>query len=177
VISTINRQTTLIVTPPSLAGQWKEEFEKHAPSLKVLVYDGWSKVKVPITKHEVDLKRLQKVKQAKVQKKKEKQNGKAAEAVAGDAMDVDSGAIPSTSSVNDENSDSAIEWPNFVHGYDVVITTYQTLRSDLYVAHPGPNRPRRTTVVYERPRSPLVMVEWKRVVMDEVQMVGGGKAE
>ena len=163
------------MTPPSLAGQWKEEFEKHAPSLKVLVYDGWSKVKVPITKHEVDLKRLQNVKQ--VQVIKNKPNGKAA-AVAGDAMDVDSEAVPSTpSSINDENSDSVMGWPDFVHGYDVVITTYQTLRSDLYVAHPGPERPRRTTVVYERPRSPLVMVEWKRVVMDEVQMVGGGKAE
>ena len=166
------------MTPPSLAGQWKEEFEKHAPSLKVLVYDGWSKVKVPITKREVDLKRLQNVKQAKVPKNKEKMpNGKAA-AVAGDSMEVDSEAIPSTSaSINDEDSDSVIEWPNFVHGYDVVITTYQTLRSDLYVAHPVPKRPRRTAVVYERPRSPLVMVEWKRVVMDEVQMVGGGKAE
>ena len=166
------------MTPPSLAGQWKEEFEKHAPSLKVLVYDGWSKVKVPITKREVDLKRLQNVKQAKVSKNEgKKPNGKAA-AVSGDAMDVDSEAIPSTSSsINDENSDAVIEWPNFVHQYDVVITTYPTLRSDLYVAHPGPERPRRTTVVYERPRSPLVMVEWKRVVMDEVQMVGGGKAE
>ena len=143
--------------------------------MKVLVYDGWSKVKVPITKHEVDLKRLQIVKQAKVLKNKEEPNGKAAE-VADDAMDIDLGAISSTSSsINDENSDS--EWPYFVHEYDVVITTYQTLRSDLYVAHPGPDRPRRTTVVYERPRSPLVMVEWKRVVMDEVQMVGGGKAE
>ena len=166
------------MTPPSLAGQWKEEFEKHAPSLKVLVYDGWSKVKVPITKREVDLKRLQNVKKTKVPKNKEgKRNGKAA-AVVRDAMDVDSETTSSTSSsINDENSDSAIEWPNFVHGYDVVITTYQTLRSDLYVAHPSPERPRRTTVVYERPRSPLVMVEWKRVVMDEVQMVGGGKAE
>ena len=166
------------MTPPSLAGQWKEEFEKHAPSLRVLMYDGWSKVKVPITKRQVDLKRLQNVKLAKVPKNKEKKpNGKAA-AAAGDAMDVDSEATPSTSaSICDENSDSVIEWPDFVHGYDVVITTYQTLRSDLYVAHPDSERPRRTTVVYERPRSPLVMVEWKRVVMDEVQMVGGGKAE
>lgn len=164
------------MTPPSLAGQWKEEFENHAPSLKVLVYDGWSKIKFPITK--VDLKRLQNEKQAKVPKHKGKRlNGKAA-AVADDAMDVDSEAISSTSaSINDENSDSVIEWPDFVHGYDVVITTYQTLRSDLNVAHPGPQRSRRIEVVYERPRSPLVMVEWKRVVMDEVQMVGGGKAE
>ena len=166
------------MTPPSLAGQWKEEFERHAPSLKVLVYDGWSKVKVPITKHDFELKRLQNMKKAtKVAKNKEEKPNGTPEAVA-DVMDVDSGAVPSiSSSLNDENSDSVIEWPNFVHGYDVVITTYQTLRSDLYVAHPGPKRPRRTTVVYERPRSPLVMVEWKRVVMDEVQMVGGGKAE
>jgi E3 ubiquitin-protein ligase SHPRH len=166
------------VTPPSLAGQWKEEFAKHAPSLKVLVYDGWLKVEVPITKHGVDVKRLQNVKQTKALKnKKEKPNGKAA-AIAGNTMDLDSEAIPSpSSSINDENLDPVIEWPNFVHGYDVVITTYQTLRSDLYVAHPGPERPRRTAAVYERPRSPLIMVEWKRVVMDEVQMVGGGKAE
>ena len=142
--------------------------------MKVLVYDGWSKVKVPITKQEVDFKRLQNAKEDTFPKNRvEEPNGKAAE-VADDAMDVDSGASTS-SSINDENSES--EWPNFVHEYDVVITTYQTLRSDLYVAHPAPNRPRRTTVVYERPRSPLVMVEWKRVIMDEVQMVGGGKAE
>jgi E3 ubiquitin-protein ligase SHPRH len=149
--------------------------------LKVLVYDGWSKVKVPITKREVDLKLVQNAKQVKVPKNKgKKPNGKgAAAAVAGDAMDVDSEATtPSSStSINDEKSDSVVEWPDFVHGYDVVITTYQTLRSDLYVARPDPERPRRTTVVCERPRSPLVMVEWKRVVMDEVQMVGGGKAE
>jgi E3 ubiquitin-protein ligase SHPRH len=146
------------VTPPSLAGQWKEEFEKHAPSLKILIYDGWSKVKVPLTKRAVE---LQNVKQADLPKtKKKKSKGKKA-AVASDAMDVDS---------------EGTEWPEFVHGYDVVITTYQTLRSDLSVAYPDPKRPRRTAVVYERPRSPLVMVEWKRVVMDEVQMVGGGKA-
>lgn len=163
------------MTPPSLAGQWKEEFEKHAPSLKVLMYDGWSKVKVPITRREVDLKRLQNMKHDAVKPNEGK--GKAA-AVAGEAMDVDSeGIAATTASINGESSDSVVEWSDFVHGYDVVITTYQTLRSDLYVAHPDPKRPRRTAVVYERPRSPLVMVEWKRVVMDEVQMVGGGKAE
>ena len=165
------------MTPPSLAGQWKEEFEKHAPSLKVLMYDGWSKVKVPITKRDVDLKRLQNMKITDTPKSnKRKPKGKAA-AVPDDAMDVDSEGIASTTpSIDSESEDSIVEWPDFVHGYDVVITTYQTLRSDFYVAHPDPKRPRRTPVVYERPRSPLVTVEWKRVVMDEVQMVGGGKA-
>ena len=131
------------------------------------MYDGWSKVKLPITKREIE---VQNEKQANASKTKgKKQKGKAA-AAANDAMDIDSEGTTA-------NSDSVIEWPELVHGYDVVITTYQTLRYDLYVAHPDPKRPRRNTVVYDRPRSPLVMVEWRRVVMDEVQMVGGGKAQ
>ena len=164
------------MTPPSLAGQWKEEFERHAPSLKILMYDGWSKVKVPITQREVELQKKKQAEAPKIEIKGKKSKGKSkgkAAAAAGDAMDVDSECIPSTTA----NSKPVMEWPEFVHGYDVVITTYQTLRSDLYVAHPDPDRPRRTAVVYDRPRSPLVMVEWKRVIMDEVQMVGGGKAE
>ena len=36
------------------------------------------------------------------------------------------------------------------------------------VPHPDPRGPRRTTVVYERSRYPLVMADWKHVVMDEV---------
>lgn len=74
----------------------------------------------------------------------------------------------------------SLEWCEYVHQFDVVITTYQILRSDFNVARAAPLRPRREDVVYvnvERPRSPLVMVEWNRVIMDEVQMVGGGKTE
>jgi E3 ubiquitin-protein ligase SHPRH len=73
-----------------------------------------------------------------------------------------------------------LEWSDFVQQYDVVITTYQVLRSDFNVARAPPVRPRREDVKYvniERPRSPLVMVEWNRVIMDEVQMVGGAKLE
>lgn len=64
-------------------------------------------------------------------------------------------------------------WLDYVRGHDIVITTYQTLGDDLKVAHPAPARSRRSTAKYnleERPRSPLVMVEWWRVVMDEVQL-------
>jgi len=38
-------QTSLIVTPPTLAGQWYDELCAHAPSLKVLLYEGWTKIK------------------------------------------------------------------------------------------------------------------------------------
>ncbi|KAK7680848.1 hypothetical protein QCA50_016158 [Cerrena zonata] len=46
--------TTLIVTPASLAPQWADELAKHAPTLKVLIYEGWSKVKVPISEAELE---------------------------------------------------------------------------------------------------------------------------
>lgn len=72
-----------------------------------------------------------------------------------------------------------LDWCDFAHQFDVVITTYSVLRSEIHVARPGPDRPKREDATYStsgRLRSPLVMVEWKRVVMDEVQMVGGGSA-
>jgi hypothetical protein len=37
---------TLIVSPMSIVFQWKREIAKHAPSLKVLVYDGKRRAKV-----------------------------------------------------------------------------------------------------------------------------------
>lgn len=90
-------------------------------------------------------------------------------------MDVD------TSGSSSAASDEAVQdWCTYVNGFDVVITTYAVLRSDFNVALAAPVRPRREDVVYsnvERTRSPLVMVEWYRVIMDEVQMVGGGKIE
>lgn len=89
----------------------------------------------------------------------------------------------STESVDmdvDEEEEDVMDWCKYVQQYDIVITTYAVLRSDFSVARASIQRPRREDVSYvnvERPRSPLVMVEWVRVVMDEVQMVGGGKTE
>jgi SNF2 family DNA or RNA helicase len=61
----------------------------------------------------------------------------------------------------------------YVNRFDVCITTYNVLQNDLNVARKPPERPRRQVATYskaERPRSPLVMVEWYRVIMDEVQV-------
>ena len=72
-----------------------------------------------------------------------------------------------------------LDWCDYVQQFDVVITTYTILRSEIHVARPAPERLRREEASYssvKAARSPLVMVEWKRVVMDEVQMVGGGHA-
>ena len=35
-------QGTLIVTPPQLLKQWADELKKHAPKLRVLIYEGWN---------------------------------------------------------------------------------------------------------------------------------------
>lgn len=81
---------------------------------------------------------------------------------------------------NDEEPDDILDWCAYVNTFDVCITTYNVLQHDLSVARAPPTRPRRDTATYsntERPRSPLVMCEWYRVIMDEVQMVGGGKTE
>jgi E3 ubiquitin-protein ligase SHPRH len=76
--------------------------------------------------------------------------------------------------------EGALDWASYVNSFDVCITTYNVLTQDLAVARAPPTRPRRSTIAYRifsRPRSPLVMCEFHRVIMDEVQLQGGGKTE
>jgi len=169
-----------------------DELAAHAPTLKVLIYEGWAKVKVPIMEGEVEAERLRRLRAKgkgkakatkKVAKSKRQPRLKAANAKGSknktaadlnDCMDVDEGQQIAG------DDDEVMDWCTYVNTFDVVITTYQVLRQDFNVARPVPVRPRREDVVYsnvECPRSPLVMCEWNRVVMDEVQMVGGGKTE
>lgn len=154
----------MIVTPNSLAQQWVDELKLHAPSLKVLVYDGWEKVPVPIVESEANEERFTARVKKTVPKKSKKRKGKASKA----------------HDSEDEDEEDASEWCTWVNTYDVCITTYNVLQHDLGVARPPKERPRRTIATYhdrEWYRSPLVMCEWYRVIMDEVQMVGGGQTE
>ncbi|EME80438.1 uncharacterized protein MYCFIDRAFT_198667 [Pseudocercospora fijiensis CIRAD86] len=58
--------------------------------------------------------------------------------------------------------------------YDVVITTYQVLGREIHFAEDPPDRAMRHARKHERKRSPLVQIEWWRVVLDEAQMVESG---
>ncbi|KAI0060074.1 hypothetical protein BV25DRAFT_1956450 [Artomyces pyxidatus] len=154
-------KTTLIVTPAALCQQWIDELALHAPSLKVFKYEGWSKLPVPITK------KLGQKKRSTAKSKKGKQR----------AMEVHDDVPEGQQAINSETEVPA-DWCSYVSTYDVCITTYNTLQQDLNIARAPPVRPRREVAEYsrtERPRSPLVLCEWYRVIMDEVQMVGGGK--
>ncbi|KAH7911867.1 SNF2 family N-terminal domain-containing protein [Hygrophoropsis aurantiaca] len=177
-------KTTLIVTPPALAPQWADELAAHAPGLKVLIYDGWSKVTVPITQADVEAERQRrlgpKAKSSSKAQSSPRKNGKGkAKAESPESMDIDESPLGSTMGDSSSN-DEILDWCSYINTFDVCITTYNVLRQDLTVARAPPKRPRREDIGYsnlERPRSPLVICEWYRVIMDEVQMMGTGKSE
>ncbi|KIK98364.1 hypothetical protein PAXRUDRAFT_9577 [Paxillus rubicundulus Ve08.2h10] len=184
-------KTTLIVTPPALAAQWADELATHVPELKVFVYDGWAKVGVPITEVDVEVERERRrlvgsqkppsnLKPNANDKRNRRGRGKSRiQTDEDDHKPTDRSLGPAPP---DAGSDPnlILDWPAYINQYDVCITTYNVLRLDMTVARAPPNRPRRQDVEYknlERPRSPLVVCEWYRVIMDEVQMMGMGKSE
>jgi E3 ubiquitin-protein ligase SHPRH len=163
----------------------------HAPTLKVLVYDGWSKLRS-------ERKAASKVTSKKSVASKRKgtnsrgHKGKRRAETDDDEMDIDEDTR------NDNRcGDEGLVWEEYINTFDVCVTTYNVLRQDLTVARAVPVRPRREDVVYSnatKPRSPLVVCDWYRVIMDEVsvtfklflttfqtirqvQMAGGGKVE
>lgn len=148
-----------------MSQQWKDEITLHSPTLKVFVYEGWNKLPVPITYNTAIP-----IGKPKLTPKGGVRRPRKNKAIANDdTMDIDELKITDD-----------MDWVAFVNTFDIVITTYNVLQQDLNVARAPPVRPRREVAEYsrtERARSPLIMVEWFRVIMDEVQMVGGGKTE
>ncbi|KAK3997482.1 putative ATP-dependent helicase IRC20 [Cladorrhinum sp. PSN332] len=59
----------------------------------------------------------------------------------------------------------------YLANQDIVVTTYEVLRSDIWSAYDEPQRSMRNQKQYERVRSPLVQLSWWRVCIDEAQMV------
>lgn len=111
----VTANTTLIITPPSILEQWKNELARHAPSLNVLHYTG--------------------IKQS------------------------------------DEDGETI---RNELLKQDVVITTYSVLASEIHYAQGPPKRSLRQEKKYIVRRSPLVMMRWWRVCLDEAQMIESG---
>lgn len=113
----LQSSATLIITPPSILQQWKSELQAHAPSLKVMIYEGIKSVSNKCS-NEQTLKQLLL--------------------------------------------------------FDVVLMTYRTLGSEIHYSGPTVTRNLRFERKYARSQSPLVQIDWWRVVLDECQMVESG---
>jgi E3 ubiquitin-protein ligase SHPRH len=57
---------------------------------------------------------------------------------------------------------------------DVVVTTYNVLRTEVHFARPEPERSRRHERTHARASSPLVKLSWWRVCLDEAQQIESG---
>lgn len=183
---------TLVVTPLPLLQQWVNEMINHAPNLRICVYPGWKTMIKQLEGKRSDARRLHKQREANNLKRKTKRmrnqtRAKYAKGRNGERVEVDMESSDESDDEDDIDDGDQLSllkltqqaFLEYVRGHDVVITTYQTLGEDLTVAVPAPARSRRSTAKYnleERPRSPLVMCEWWRVIMDEVQLHGDQSA-
>jgi E3 ubiquitin-protein ligase SHPRH len=181
--------TTLVVTPLPLLQQWVSEMNNHAPNLRICVYPGWKELVNQLQLKRQAAARAQQKREAESRKRKSKKwrnntRRKYAKGRNNERVDVEMESSDESededTTANDGTHSTLLAltqqaFLEYVRGHDVVITTYQALGEDLAVAHPAPTRSRRSTAKYnleERPRSPLVMCEWWRVIMDEVQLHG-----
>eukprot|EP01134_Creolimax_fragrantissima_P005867 CFRG5867T1 len=64
--------------------------------------------------------------------------------------------------------------PEEISTYDVVLTSYNVLASDVHYARDRNTRSRRFAAKYEAPRTVLVQIDWWRLCLDEAQMVESG---
>lgn len=155
------------MTPASLQQQWISELRKHAPGLKVYVFDGWKSMR--------NIVQTQKAK-ATSKKGKRKETRPSGKLKLNDVTDFSSDDDTEQMEIDGDGTVISDAWPKMCQDYDVVVTTYSVLSAELDVSKGAVSRPRRESVHYgERslPRSPLILVEFWRVIMDEVQMAGG----
>lgn len=71
------------------------------------------------------------------------------------------------------------KWVERVSKADIVLTTFSVVQSDWDVAPAPVERSRRSTAVYmdnPRPRSALLLCNWRRVIIDEIQELDIGAA-
>ncbi|WVR04446.1 hypothetical protein IAU60_001449 [Kwoniella sp. DSM 27419] len=146
--------TTLIVTPPSLLKQWVAEMHRHAPTIRVCVYEGWQSLQKGVEKQRAARLRAQNAKAAAQKKRKAEQHrdqirAKYVRGGAGRRVKVEDviEVIDDDGEAEEEEGTLQVtqaQFVDYVRAHDVVITTYH----------------------------PLVMVEWWRVIMDEVQLQG-----
>ncbi|KDN37235.1 hypothetical protein K437DRAFT_259885 [Tilletiaria anomala UBC 951] len=81
---------------------------------------------------------------------------------------------PAPAGGSDSAKENGIGWVDFAQRFDVIIVSFPVLSHELHTARTAPERSRRKERKYERPRSPLIQLEFHRVCVDEVQLFSKG---
>jgi E3 ubiquitin-protein ligase SHPRH len=66
------------------------------------------------------------------------------------------------------------ELEDHLAGADIVVSTYSVLASEIFYTQLNPEKSLRRAPKYPRPKSPLMSLQFFRVVMDEAQMIESG---
>ena len=196
-------KATLVCCPDVILGQWKEEIERHCAKhkLRVLVYSGVKRAGDTSTAgNSIEkMRRQEETRRRREEREEEERNAKEEkEAHQVEAMDdtapdstfsnptslrqrsTSSQSSPKSGGGSEAPVSYRIVRPEQLASYDVILTTYTVLRSDLYHAPTaaafGAARPLRSRKRYRVMPSPLTSVQYWRVVLDESQMMGEGTA-
>lgn len=131
------------MTPPILLKQWADEFKKHAPSLRVLIYEG-------ITPTLIRSMQSMSV------------NDPAPASSDSTGGRSTRGTKKQKQDAHPEQGKRPTDWKGYVAQFDVVLTTYTVLTKEVNIARAPVKRPRREAAAYhteDRFRSPLIVVE------------------
>lgn len=93
-----------------------DEFERHAPSLKVLLYEGWNKVAVPITTSDVEKERIKRLRAKPKKSKSNKTKGKGKKLDPSNSED-DPGEYEAVSA---DDIEEIVDWCSYVQKFDAV---------------------------------------------------------
>ncbi|CAL8465161.1 g4696 [Coccomyxa elongata] len=170
--SAARKGATLIAATPALLGQWDNEIKQHAPSLKVVIYDGLKASSKAAADDSVLSPESKKRKRSKMTKRQK------IEFAQQEVWETQRQAFEAAKQAGVETTEEVAfrEHMDRLLDADVVLVAYPVLSQEVHHARNavGEGRSLRRPKRYNVVNSPLTAVHWWRVMLDEAQNVGDG---
>eukprot|EP00741_Cyanophora_paradoxa_P013784 tig00020710_g13306.t1 len=156
---------TLVVCPDAIREQWRAEARRHAPHLKLFVYEGLRSREGQAEAEAAEAGEAT----GKVETTPRKRRSSGKKSASGKK-----GGGGGEEGWGPEAAEEAAVRAEELAGCDLVLTTYTVLRSEVnYSQQADVLRALRFQKRYDVPESPLLALDWWRVILDEAQMVEG----